>query len=57
MKKLRYILYTLMLLAVGCSTEFEAPMADSTTGRVAITIDRQALVRQSELAELMDCEA
>lgn len=50
MKKLRYILYTLMLLAVGCSTEFEAPMADSTTGRVAITIDRQALVSSRAVA-------
>ena len=50
MKKLRYILYTLMLLTVGCSTEFEAPMADSTTGRVAITIDRQALVSSRAVA-------
>ena len=45
MKNLRYIIYALtLILAVGCSTEFETPTVGDIQGRISLQIDSQALV-------------
>ena len=56
MKKLRYTLYALVLLAVGCSSDVELPAAGRADGRVAISIDRGALVTSRAVAS-NDAEA
>ena len=57
MKKLRYITYALtLLLAVSCSNDIDMPTADVAAGRIAISIDSQALV-SSRVVASNDTEA
>lgn len=57
MKKLRYITYALALLvAVGCSSDIDMPMADVAAGRIGIAVDSQALV-SSRVVASNDAEA
>ena len=57
MKKLRYITYALaLLLAVGCSSDIDMPMADVAAGRIGIAVDSQALV-SSRVVASNDAEA